>query len=203
MPPDDGTEGPPGLEGISNEEFRQVYATLVQIAHAILKSKPRADELVHRTCLKLMTTRRWDATGPFVDYAVGAMKSELSNSFTSKAGEKAEKAADGHQREVVGRDHAPSPEEATLEQARIEQQQGEADDELDRLAARVAKNETLAAVLRCRRDGMVKPSVIAEELKLPVTAVYKANELLRYHLKKMREGQPPRAEDDAEEREVT
>ena len=184
MPPDE--ELPPELLTVSKEEFREVYAAATRFALALMRDRARADDLVSETFEKLLTTRRWDPTKkPLLDHVLGAIRSNRSNRFHSKAGEHAAVAHEGYQREEAGME-AVSPETKNLERAEEEGAQADAEAELEALAKSVEKHAVAPRVLACRRAGKTKRSEIADELGVSPAEVSLANDVLRDHLRKIR-----------------
>ena len=61
----------------------------------------------------------------------------------------------------------------------------DAEQTIDRLFAAVAHLPLATAVLRCRREGTERAGDIAVQLGVPVQDVYRANEQLHYHLKRI------------------
>ncbi|HEY8088176.1 MAG TPA: hypothetical protein VIF09_10035 [Polyangiaceae bacterium] len=187
MPPDaEKAPLPPELQGVTREELRDVYVAATRYAQSLLKSKARAEDVVQRAFEKLLTTRRWNPAGgvPLLHHMLGVVKSMVSDAFKSKAHERADRAHGEFQRDVGEKER--SPEEATLDRAETEGRQSDAESELDRLEASVSGHDLAPRVLRCRRDGKVKASDIARELDVPVAQVYRANEMLKDHLRKIR-----------------
>jgi DNA-directed RNA polymerase specialized sigma24 family protein len=188
----------PELAAVSKKELRDALESATQLALAMTKSKARADDIAQTAFERLLTTRRWNPSrGPLVMHVLGIVRSLLNIAHRSKAPERDAKAHEGFHREVVG-DHTGSPEDKALEQAEDTARSSKAASELDELQARVAHQAVPSGVLRCRTEGIDKAADIARKLKVPVEQVYRASELLRYHLKKIRAG-----ERDHDEREKT
>ena len=171
----------------TRDEVREALKAAMAAALSITRSRPQAEEVVQDAFERVLTTRPWTRShGPFDRHLVGTVSSLVSHSRTSKRPEKDAEAHEGFHQEVVG-DVAPSPEKKTLERAEEEDAQASADAELDALDASIADNEGARAVLRCRREHeLTKASDIALKLGMPVDAVYRANELVRDHLRKLR-----------------
>jgi hypothetical protein len=189
MPPDEKL--PPELRTISREEFRQVYATAARIALGIMRNRDAADRLMSDAFEALMTTRRWNPErGALLDHVAGILKSIRSNQFHSKAPERDRQARRDFQREEIGTKTA-SPEDRTLEHTEREASDREAETELEELARSVADQPLARSVLEKRleatKEGTPKRAGdVAAELGVPVKDVYKANDVLRDHLRAIR-----------------
>jgi hypothetical protein len=179
---------PPELAELPPGELEAVLETAILVATRRLKSAPRARQLVSDVFTKLTRTRRWDSSrGPLLRHVLGALKSELSHQNTSKEPEREEIAHETFHREVRP-DRVESAEELHLERGDAEVRRDRAARELEQLEARVANLPVASAILRLQREqGIHKPAEMAEALKVPVRDVYRALEMLRYHLKKLRE----------------
>jgi DNA-directed RNA polymerase specialized sigma24 family protein len=165
-------------------------------------SRALADDLVQDVFMKIATTRRWDETkGPLDRHFLLCMKSELSHRFTSKAPEREAEAVAGFLREEVP-DLAPSAEAAILDKAREDREEearrANAVAELEMLRVRIADHELMPKVLACREQGIDGASRIAAELGVPVQKVYRAIDLIKYHLKKIREERAATRRSDAQ-----
>lgn len=189
MPPDDKL--PPELRTISRDEFRQVYASATRIALGVMRDREAADRLTSDAFEALMTTRRWDPTrGPLAQHVFGILMSIRSNQFHSKEPERDRKTRRDFQREEVGTKGA-SPEDRALEHTEREAAAGEAETELEELARSVADQPLAKRVLEKRLEATVegepkRASVIAAELGVEVKEIYKANDVLRGHLRAIR-----------------
>ena len=192
MPPDERRQQlPPEIAALSRDEFRAVYEQATQIVLGITKSKARTEELMQTAASLLLTTRRWNPNGgPLLRHMVGIVRSVLSHSYRRENTERAERAAharESFQREVLGME-AASPEDETIDGTATAERQAEAERELDELAASVADHPDAPRVLRMRREaeGKKKAADIARELDMPVGRVYRANDVLRRHLRRIR-----------------
>lgn len=189
MPPDDRL--PPELRTISRDEFRQVYATAARIALGMMKNRDAADRLMSDSFEALMTTRRWNPErGALMDHVAGILKSIRSNQFHSKEPDREKKTGRDFQREEVGT-KADSPEAKNLDHADREAADRGAETELDELARSVADQPLVKRVLEARLESTVEGTKkragdIAAELGVPVKEVYKANDVLRDHLRAIR-----------------
>jgi DNA-directed RNA polymerase specialized sigma24 family protein len=171
----------------SKEELREAYAAAMALAMAITRSKQRADEVVQDAFERLLTTRRWDrGKGPLDVHMMGAVRSLLSNAHRSAVPRKEATAHEAFQDEAAGR-RTESPEHQALEHAEAVERQASAASALDRLTERVSGDPVASGVLRCRAEGLQKAGDIAAALGVPVEQVYRANELLKLQLKKIRE----------------
>jgi len=173
----------------TRDEVRDALAAAMTVALAITRSKQRAEDFVQEAFESVLSgARPWlRDKGPFDRHLMGAVRSIVSHSRTSAQPKKDVEAQEGFHREVVGHS-APSPEDKTLHRAEEEGRQSTADSELDDLDASVADNPAARSVLRCRRahDEPLKAGEIAKKLGLPVEQIYRANELLKEHLAKIR-----------------
>jgi hypothetical protein len=181
-------ELPPELAALPPGELAEAFEAALLFAARRLKSLPRARVLVSDVYTKLTRTRRWDpARGPLLRHVLGAVRSELSNQNTSKAPERESEAAEGFHREVRP-DRVESPEELQLDHGEAARRRERAARELEQLAERVANLPVASAILRLQADeGMHKPAELAAALNVPQREIYRALEMLRYHLKKIRE----------------
>jgi len=112
--------------------------------------------------------------------------------WRSKAKERAEEAHDGYHQEV-------RPEAvASIEQANVEADDDDdaeqraarvraAEAEVALLYARIASHDLMPRVVACKEEGMDDAASIAKKLGVPVVKVYRALDLLRCHLEKIRE----------------
>ncbi len=171
----------------SKEELRDAYAAALAYALKKTGSKARADDALQDASELLLTTRKWDRTrGPLDVYLIGIVRSVLSHARASATPRREQVAHEGFHAEVVGR-QTQSPEARTLDHAESAERQTNAATELELLTASVADYPVPLGVLRCRAEGLDKASEIAANLRVPVDDVYRANEMLRLHLKKIRE----------------
>jgi len=110
-------------------------------------------------------------------------------------------AARGWHREDVGK-KTPSTEDKMLHRVDEESRQSAAEAELDALDASLGDNEDARRVLRCRREHeLVKAREIAAKLGMKVEVVYRANEVLRDHLRAVRKRRDREKDDrDADRR---
>lgn len=181
----------------TNEEAREAIEAAMIAALGMTKSKQRAEELVQDAFEACLTTRPWSRKEhSFKHHLFGAVWSLTSHQNTSKRPANERAAAAGWHREEAGF-AAPSPEDRTLHRAEEEGRQTSADEELDALDASLGDNEVARRVLRCRRDSeAVKAREIAEKLGLAPEQVYRANEVIRDHLRALRK---KRGKDPGEE----
>lgn len=171
----------------SREETRDACAAAFTFAFSITQSKQRAADVVQDAFEKSMTTRPWDARRvSFEAHMLGVVRSLLSNEHRSAADRHQRAAAKGFHDEVVGR-RTPSLEEQLVEREEVVERDAAAAGVLERLALSVAHDDVAPGVLRCRSEGIDKPAAIAEALGVNVGSVYRANEMLRYHLRRIRE----------------
>ncbi len=191
-------ELPPEIAALPTDEFNRAWRDATIMARSITKSRARADDVMSTVLQLLLTTRRWDpARGPLFRHLTGALKSVLSNEHTSKAPEREALVHEAYHREVrplydgSAEDMMLERAEEEAESARAEQRRAAAASALARLEARVRGHEVARGVLRCKSEGIEKAADIAVALGVPVAQVYRAMEMLKYHLTKIRaEGEP-------------
>lgn len=172
----------------SRTEVRAAYEAALAYAIKLTRSRERAQELVQTAFDRVLSTRTWDpAKLPFDVYVIGVVRSLLNIEHRSAAPRNEAAAGEGFHQEVVGRS-TPSAEDKALEHAEAEMRRERAVRDLERLGQRVADHPVAPGVLRCRGDGIIKAADIARELGVSVEQVYRANELLKEQLKKIREG---------------
>jgi DNA-directed RNA polymerase specialized sigma24 family protein len=186
--PEPKSPGSANLAAIPKDEFRAIWRSATQVALRITKSKSRADELMSDVYEKLVTTRPWNGAEPLEEHLIGMMKSLLYIQRHSKKGSRENAAHEGYQREVRP-EREPSVEEATIEAGDADDRQAQAARELEELQRRASKHPVMSGVLRCMAEGTHKPADIALALKVPVQQVYRARELLKDHLERMRAGE--------------
>jgi DNA-directed RNA polymerase specialized sigma24 family protein len=176
-----------GPSSLSKQDLRDAYRAALALAMKITRSKARADDVVQDAMERLLTTRTWDPTkGPLEEHVVGIVRSLLNIAHRSAAPRREAQAHEGFHAEVVGR-QTESAEHRTLEHVEAETRQQDAAGVLERLTAQVAEHPVALGVLRCRADGLERARDMAATLGVPVEEIYRANELLKYHLKLYRE----------------
>lgn len=190
-PPAETTTPPPRaqcpeLASVSREQLRDLLESVHHVVLGITKSTIRTDEIVQDTFEALMTTRRWNGKQPLERHVIGIAMSLLHHQHASKAPQRDARAHAGFHREIVGTS-VGSPEDETLDHAEDEDRQSSARRELAELEASVAAHPVAPRVLRCKADGIEKPADIARALSIPVEHVYRATELLREHLRRIRQ----------------
>lgn len=171
----------------SKTEVRAAYEAALAFALRMTRSKDRAQEVVQEAFERVLTTRPWKRNVPFEVHLIGVVRSLLDTLFHSAASRHEAEAGEGFHREVVGRSTA-SAEERALEHAESEMRRETAARELELLAEQVADDPVAPGVLRCRGNGVTKAADIAKVLEVPVEQVYRANELVKGQLKKIRKG---------------
>jgi DNA-directed RNA polymerase specialized sigma24 family protein len=181
---------PAELAAVSRSELEAVLRAGWAFVVKKTRSKELAEGLVPEMYLKLATTRRWDPKKmPLAQHFILSLKSELSNRLTSHASQREELAHDGFHREVRP-GHVPSAEDLAVapdSDARRARAQQDAKTVLELLRSRVRDHELMPGVLACKESGIDEPRRIAEKLGVPVQKVYRALDLLRYHLRQIRE----------------
>jgi DNA-directed RNA polymerase specialized sigma24 family protein len=183
-------ELPPEIAALTKEEVRAAYQAALLFAIRIMKSNEAGQELVQRAFERLLTTRRWKG-GSLEQHLIGIVMSLRNIEYRSKREEREANLHEGYHREVAGFAHA-SHEDAALDRAEIEQRRMDAEDDLARLEAAVAHHTVAVGMLRLLRAEPLKAAAVAERLGVPVAHVYRAKELVQYHLEKIRKarGEP-------------
>jgi len=185
-------ELPPELAVIPRNEFRAVWERVTLVALRITKSKLRADQLMSDVYAKLVTTRRWDPSKkPLEKHLFGTVRSLLNIEYRSKQGEREALGNEGYHREVRP-GHDVSVEDAVIEASDADARQTQAALEVEELRRRAASHPVMSGVLRCKSGGINKAADIARELNASPKEVYRAIELLKDHLTRMRAGKDER-----------
>lgn len=191
LPPWEGEGLPPELRALPRAEL--VSAMRLVRLHVIKKTKSKllADDFVPNVFVKITRTRRWNpAKGPFSRHYMLCMKSELSNYWKSKAPEKEAEAHEGFAREELPT-KTPSVEDDIIrdetEREVTAVREAKAAREVELLRERVARHELMPRVIAALEHGTEERAAIADELGVPVQKVYRALDLMRHHLKKIRE----------------
>jgi DNA-directed RNA polymerase specialized sigma24 family protein len=178
------------VAALSKEQVRKAYEAAMAVALAITRSGARAEEVVQDAFERLLTTRRWDSSkGPLDRHMAGIVRSLLNIGFHAAAPKKEAQAQKSYQHEVIGV-RSESAETLALSASEKAERSAHAEGELEQLRASVAAHPVAPGVLRCRAEGLHKAADIAAELNVSVDEVYRANELLRERLKKIRKGEP-------------
>ncbi len=173
----------------SIEETLRAYAAATRLAIAITRSEARARDVVQDAFERWLTTRPWDADRvAFEEHMMGVVRSLLNNEHRSVARRREGSAHEAFYGNDAGR-RTQSPEDAALQLAETNRADARAASQLERLTGSVAHQPLASAVLRCRTEGMHKAADIAAALEVRVEAVYRANEVLRAHLAKIREAE--------------
>ena len=176
-----------GPSSLSKQDLRDAYKAALALAMKLTRSKARADDVVQDAMERLLTTRPWDPSkGPLDEHVVGIVRSLLNIAHRSAAPRREARAHEGFHAEVVGR-QTESPGHGTLEHAESDARQKDAGTILEKLTSQVAGHPVALGVLRCREDGIERARDMAAALRVPVEEIYRANELLKYHLKLIRE----------------
>jgi len=179
---------PPELAALPPGELHAVFEEALIIATRMTSSPARARELLSALYVKLTTTRRWDATKaplrPFVVYTLRQLlRSERAEGFSPRE----RKANEGFHREIRP-ERVDSPEEMNLEKAEADRREALAIRELAELERRIAHLPLAKRIVEAERErDFEKPAHLAAHLGEPVENVYRAQEMLRYHLRKIRE----------------
>jgi len=172
----------------TRDEVRAAYEAAMGVAVAVTRSKQRAVDYVQAAFESFLSgARPWvRSKGPFDKHMMGAVRSIISNARVARREERDSKAHATFQ-ENVGNE-AASAEERNLRQAEDEERDAGVVDELGALEASLGDNEDARAVLQCRRasEEPLKAAEIAQRTGIPVGRVYRANELIREHLQKLR-----------------
>jgi len=184
-------EVPPELQAVPEKEMNAVLEQAMVYALRKTKNKSRADALVSEAYVRLTTTRRWvPSKGPLAPHVLRIVKSLFLHEITSKAPEREALVHAGYHREMRPV-QTVSAEEMMLERAEEladeERRAGVAAEEIAQLRVRIAKHPTVPEVLRLKEEGIEEPREIARILGLEPKQVYRAIEMLKYHLDKIRE----------------
>jgi DNA-directed RNA polymerase specialized sigma24 family protein len=171
----------------SDQEKRSAYRAAVHLAESITHSNDRARDVVQEAFLRTLKTRPWRAGEvTFEDHMLGVVRSLLNIEHRSVARRNEVLAANGFHREVVGH-HTESAEADLLEREYWASRDAAAESLYEKVAAAVAHHAVAHAVLRCAFDGNHKAADIAERLGVPVEKVYRANEVIKDNLRRIRE----------------
>jgi DNA-directed RNA polymerase specialized sigma24 family protein len=171
----------------SDQEKRSAYRAAVQLADSITHSSDRARDVVQEAFLRTLSTRPWRADDvTFEDHMLGIVRSLLNIEHRSAARRNASLAADGFHREVVGY-RTESAEADHLEHEHWARRDADAASLYEKLAAAIAHHPVAPEVLRCVLDGNHKAADVAERLGVPVEKVYRANEVIKDNLRRIRE----------------
>jgi DNA-directed RNA polymerase specialized sigma24 family protein len=163
------------------------YAAAVDFAANRMRSREKARDVVHDAWEKTRTTRRWDSRRcSFETHLVGVVQSLLSHEHESPARRNQALAAEGFHREVIGH-RTESAEEDLLEREYWAPRDSGSRTLYEKLALALARHPVAPAVLRCLLDGNLKAADIAEQLGMPVEKVYRANEVIKDNLRRIRE----------------
>ena len=179
---------PPELAALPPGELHAVFEEALIIATRMTRSPARGRELVSALYQKLTTTRRWDATRaplrPFVVYTLRQlMRSERADGYSALE----RRGNEGFHREIRP-ERVDSPEEMNLEKAEADRREARAIRELAELERRIAGLPLAKRIVEAQRErDFEKPAHLAAYLQAPIEDVYRAQEMLRYHLKKIRE----------------
>ncbi len=193
LPVDLPEEEDPGGLGVANpvlsvprEELRRALVAGRLFVLKKTKSKQLAKDLVPEAYYRLRTTRAWNPEKvSFMGCFFGVLKSLISNQKTSKAPERELEAAEGFYREEQPRtvgtvlDAMERAEEENAKVARAER-------ELAELRRRIAGHPLMPGVLACKEEGMT-PAETAKALGRDIKEVYSATQLLKHHLRRLRE----------------
>jgi hypothetical protein len=179
---------PPELAALPPGELHAIFEEALILATRMTKSPARGRELLSALYKKVTTTRRWDATRaplrPFVVYTLRQlMRSERAEGYSPRE----RKANEGYHREIRP-ERVDSAEEMILEKAEADRREAKAIRELAELERRIAGLPLAKRIVEAQRErDFEKPAHLAAYLREPVEDVYRAQEMLRYHLKKIRE----------------
>ena len=179
---------PPELAALPPGELHAVFEEALIIATRMTQSPARARELLSLLYLKLTTTRRWDATkAPLRPFVVLTLRNLLRSERIDGFSRRETKANEGYHREIRP-ERVDSPEEMNLEKAEADGHEAIALRELAELERRVAGLPLAKRIPEAQRErDFEKAAQLAAHLREPVESVYRAQEMLRYHLKKIRE----------------
>jgi DNA-directed RNA polymerase specialized sigma24 family protein len=173
----------------TQREVREAYEAAMSVAVVITRSRDCAEDYVQQAFEAVYSgTRPWfrDKGASFDEHLMGAVRSIISNSRVARREERDARAHEKFQEDVGMQ--GVSPEGRILEHAEDEGGKAQAVNELDELDASLGDNADARAVLKCRRESeeALKAGEIARRIGMPVGRVYRANELIREHLEKVR-----------------
>jgi DNA-directed RNA polymerase specialized sigma24 family protein len=177
----------PELAAVTPKELQALFESLYRVALALTRSRARAEEVVENAFERLLTTRRWNpGKAPLAKHLAYIVKSLVMHEESSTRPERDQAAAEGFYRETET-ERAESSEQKNLLYAESASRQAEAARELEELRASVAHQPLVSEVLRKREEGLERAADVAQALGVPVERVYRANEVLREHLKRIRQ----------------
>ena len=183
---------PPELATLPPGELHAIFEEVLLLATRWLKSPARARELLSDVYRKLTTTRRGDPQkGTLRLYVVHMMRSLLRDQIQVKPGAREVAAREGYHREMRP-ERVDASDEMHLDRADADRRKAKAARELAKLEVRIEKLPLARRVLEAQRDAgedddFSTPGKLAEHLGVPVKDVYRALEMLRYHIAKIRE----------------
>ncbi len=188
------------LRDVPEAELRRLLKQGFAVAWKKTRSVPLAKDVVSDVVHKLTTTRRWQPDrGPLADHFFGAIHSEISNRFTSKAGEREDAAHEGFHRETRPA-ATQSAEEMAVGREEQEERRSTAAKTVERLLARVSGRSLCARIVRALEDGEeMKPSALASRLGVTREEIYVALRQLRYHVQRIGESERDSARDVMDE----
>jgi DNA-directed RNA polymerase specialized sigma24 family protein len=191
LPPYEGDGLPPELATLPKAELVLALKVVRLWLLKQTKSESLSEELAQIVFLKMTRTRRWNpAKGPFGRHFMLCAKSEKNHHFASKAPEREALARQGFAREELP-SAAASPEDvivrAETETQELAALEAKATREVELLRARIANHDLMPRVLACIEQGIEGARAIADTIGVPVVKVYRALDLIRHHIKKIRE----------------
>jgi hypothetical protein len=195
-------ELPPELAALPPEELHAMFEEALLLATRWLKSPQRARALLSDVYRKLTTKRRWDPSkGTLRLYVVHMMRSLLREETFAKPGARVVAASEGYHREVRP-ERVDASDELHLERAEADRRRKKAASALVKLEARIANLPLARRIVDAQReaeesDEILSPAKLADRLGVPRKDVYRALEMLRHHMDKIRE------EDDANDEAET
>ncbi|HEY4016537.1 MAG TPA: hypothetical protein VGM06_24545 [Polyangiaceae bacterium] len=161
---------PTALAALSQMDLQSAFESAATLAVALTGSAENASEIA-TAAFERLRTEADAAHGQIVEHVLAVVRTLLRESLSPLSGP------------VPGGDG----------------EGGQANLDLEELAARVAGHPLAPAVLRSRSEGVERASDIAQVLGVSVDDVHAAHKLLRHHLRQMRaRGDEPRADGDPE-----
>ncbi len=171
----------------SDEETQDAHAAALKLAISITHSKQKARDVVQDAYEKVLTTRHWDeGRVAFEQHLCGVVRSLLSHEYHAAARRHERAVTEAFQDEVVGRRQESIEEQLVKHEAVLEREAAEASI-LERLKVSIAHHGVAPGVLRCHSEGIYKSAAIAQALGVSVDSVYRAQEVLQYHLRRIKE----------------
>ena len=185
------------IRDLTEEQRRDLYATVLLYALRITKSRDLAEELTQEAFSRSMTTRRWDpSTQPsLARHMCGIVKSLLSAERKAKRPAIEEQA--GREEVLISGSAKPSAETISLEEARRKREQALATRRVEALRARLAGHELELVICDLMTEGTTKPAALARKAERSIDEIRAALRRIRRYADRIPAGE--RGEDPDEE----